>query len=209
MRLIIIQKLMNILTILAIPLFLLGLIIALILASSLGNYSIFFNTISELGSIIYTPYPMIINATFIFSPIFLLVFFYNLYRIISKHLEKHKRLYNLANAGFSFFIIMNIAFFFTGIFSVDVSKTYHLICTIFVFVPLLLGEIIIGVIILIKKIFHRFISIFMIFGHLFVSMFYFITQTPILEWVTFFVLLVWGLPLSIKMKNNNLVPTLL
>ncbi|MFX0033509.1 MAG: hypothetical protein ACFE8E_06735 [Candidatus Hodarchaeota archaeon] len=197
---------MNILTVLAIPLFLLGLIIALSFALNLGNYQVLFNTISDLGSSIYTPYPMIINGTFMLSPVFLSFYFFNLYRIIRKHVIEHKKLYHLANTGFSFFIIMNIAFFFTGIFSVEVSVLYHNICTIFVFLPLLFGEIILGFVILIKRLFPRYISILMISGHLFVSMFYFIFQTPILEWITFFVLLLWGLPLSINMIGNKANP---
>ncbi|MFX1498100.1 MAG: hypothetical protein ACFFBH_11280 [Promethearchaeota archaeon] len=194
---------MNIFTVLAIPLFLLGLIIALGFALNLGNYQILFNTISDLGSSIYTPYPLIIDGTFMLSPIFLSFYFFNLYSIVRKHVGKHKVLYRLANAGFSFFIIMNIAFFFTGIFSVEVSVMYHNICTIFVFLPLLFGEIILGIVIFLKRLFPRWISILMMSGHLFVSMFYFIFQTPILEWVTFFVLLLWGVPLSVNMISNK------
>lgn len=194
---------MNIFTVLAIPLFLLGLIIALGFALNLGHYQILFNTISDLGSSIYTPYPLIIDGTFMLSPIFLSFYFFNLYSIVRKHVGKHKVLYRLANAGFSFFIIMNIAFFFTGIFSVEVSVMYHNICTIFVFLPLLFGEIILGIVIFLKRLFPRWISILMMSGHLFVSMFYFIFQTPILEWVTFFVLLLWGVPLSVNMISNK------
>ena len=198
---------MNTITVLAIPLFLSGLLIALIFALGFGNYSVYFNTISDLGSSIFTPFPMIINGTFMLSPIFLFFYFFNLYRIIAKSVAKHKMFYrHLVNTGFSFFIIMNIAFFFTGIFSIDVSRLYHNICTIFVFIPLLIGEIILGIVIMIKRLFPRYISILMIFGHLFVSMFYFIVQSPILEWITFFVLLLWGLPLSIKMININTSP---
>ena len=188
---------------LAIPLFLLGLTIALVFAHLLGNYSIFFNTISELGSFSYTPFPVIINATFMISPFFLSFFFLKLFYTVRHHAKNDRHMNNLSIFGFSLFCLMNLAFIFVGIFNVDISMIIHLICTIFVFVPLIFGEIIMGVIILIKKIFHPYYPILMIFGHITVSMFYFLTQAPILEWIVFFVLMLWGIPLSFLLVRRD------
>ncbi|MEJ2276877.1 MAG: hypothetical protein P8Y70_03870 [Candidatus Lokiarchaeota archaeon] len=194
---------LNILSVLAIPLFLLGLTISIVIAYVLGHYSIFFNTISELGSTSYTPFPIIINLTFMISPFFLSFFFLKLFNVIQDHVKNHKHINNLSVFGFSLFCLMNLAFIFVGIFNVDISILIHTICTIFVFVPLIFGEIIMGVIILIKKIFHPFFAIAMIFGHFTVSMFYFITQAPLLEWIVFFVLMLWGIPLSVLMVRKD------
>jgi len=197
------NNIINIFTLIAIPFFLLGLIIALIPAFLTGNYNITSNSISELGSSVYTPYPMIMNITFMLSPILLSFFFFKLYKIISKFVKDHKIFNNLSILGFSLFGLMNIGFFFAGIFNVDFSRLLHNISTIFVFIPLLVGEIIIGIIILIHQIAHKYIAVLMIFGQLSVSFLYFILQTPLLEWIIFFVLLLWGLPLSIKIIRHK------
>jgi len=193
----------NIFTLIAIPFFLLGLIIALIPAFLAGNYNITSNSISELGSILYTPFPGIMNATFIISPIFLSFYFIKLFKIVYNYVKDHKTFSNLSIAGFSLFGIMNIGFFFAGIFNVDISRLLHNISTIFVFIPLLAAEIIVGIIILIHNIAHKYIAVLMIFGQLFMSFLYFILQTPLLEWLIFFVLLLWGLPLSIKIIRHK------
>ena len=195
---------MNLLSVAAIPMFLLGLTIALIIAYLLGNYNIFFNTISELGSFSHTPYPIIINATFMISPFFLSFFFLKLFNTVRHHTRDHKHINNLSIFGFSLFCLMNFAFIFVGVFNVDISIIIHTICTIFVFIPLIFGEIIMGVIILMKKIFHPYYPLLMIFGHISVSMFYFVTQAPILEWIVFFVLMLWGIPLSILLVRRDI-----
>ena len=186
--------------------FLLGLTIALIIAYLLGSYSIFFNTISELGSYTHTPFPIIINATFMVSPFFLSFFFLKLFNTVRLHARNNKHINNLTIFSFSLFCLMNLAFIFVGIFNVDISIIIHTICTIFVFVPLIFGEIIMGVIILIKKVFHPYYALLMIFGHITVSMFYFITQAPVLEWIVFFVLMLWGIPLSILLVRREFEP---
>ena len=199
---------LDILSIVAIPLFLLGLTSALVVAYLLGNYNIFFNTISELGSIIHTPYPTIINLTFMISPFFLSFFFLKLYKIVNAYVKDDKHARNATIVGFSLFCLMNFAFMLIGIFNVDISLLIHTICAIFVFVPLIFGEIIIGAIILSKRIFHPLIAVAMIFGHITVSLFYFATQSPILEWIVFFVLMLWGIPLSIIMVKKDIAPNL-
>ena len=99
------MKYLNVLSVLAIPMFLLGLTIALVTASLLGNYSIFFDTISELGSYAHTPFPIIINATFMISPFFLSFFFLKLFKIVRHHVKNEKHTNNLTTFGFSFFLI--------------------------------------------------------------------------------------------------------
>ncbi|MFW9937974.1 MAG: hypothetical protein ACFFD5_10015 [Candidatus Thorarchaeota archaeon] len=200
------QKIVNIFTLLAIPLFILGLVVSLIFATFLGNYRLHINPISELGSILVTPYPFIMNGTFVLSSFFLSFYFFNLYKVVIKYSQYSKFYKNIANLGFLLILIMIISLIFAGMITVDMSRGLHNLCTVFVFVPLIFGEFIIGVLILKLKIFKKYISILMAFGHLIVSLLYFFVHTPMLEWMMFVILLSWGMPLSIEMiKNNNYV----
>ena len=188
----------NILSVIGIPLFLLGLIVSLILAYSFGNYSILVNTISELGSIRYTEYPMAINVTFMISASFLSFFFIKLFRKIH-HKAKKKRVYNfLSIFGFSLLELMTGSFFLVGIFNVDISYILHITFAITVFVSLLFAEIIFGFLILRLKIFSKHFGYLMMLGHISVALLFPIMPQAVLEWSMFFVLLIWGIPLSLK-----------
>ena len=192
------QHLLNILTIVAIPFFISGLIISLFIASFFGSYNITTHPMSDLGSFARSPYPFLMNITLIASSIILIFYFFNLFKIVSKAAKK-KNIYSYScYLGFILIGIMIIALFITGVINVDISRDVHDICTIFVFVPLIFGELIIGLIIIALHIFEKYISVLMSFGHLTVSFLYFFVHTPLLEWVFFLILISWGIPLSIK-----------
>jgi len=197
------RKLMNVFTLIAIPFFILGLLISMLVAFFFGTYDLNINPISELGSTICTPYPIIMNVTFILSAFFLSFYFIKLYKIVSE-VTKNSRFYsNFSNLGFSLILVMLIGLVCSAIISVDISRVIHNLFTIVVFVPLLFGELIIGLIILKLKIFQRYLAIIMAFGHIIVSLLYFFIHTPLLEWMMFFILLMWGAPLSIRMIKIN------
>jgi hypothetical protein len=199
------KRVINLFTLLAIPLFILGFLISMIFAVLLGNYNPNINPISELGSILVTPYPFIMNGTFLYSSFFLTFYFFNLYRYVSKH-SKDNRFFNfVAKFGFFLIIIMLVSLIFAGVITVDMSRDLHNICTVFVFVPLIFGEFFIGVLIIKLKIFNKYISIIMAFGHIIVSLLYFFVHTPLLEWMMLFILLSWGLPLSIEMVKRQAI----
>jgi len=198
------QRVINIFTLIAIPLFILGLVISLLFAIFLGDYRLHVNPISELGSILVTPYPFIMNGTFVLSSFFLSFYFFNLYKVVLNYSKDNKFYKKIANLGFFLISIMIISLIFAGMITVDMSRDLHNLSTVFVFVPLIFGEFIIGVLILRLKIFKRYISILMAFGHLIVSLLYFFVHTPMLEWMMFVILLSWGMPLSIEIiKNSN------
>ena len=181
----------------------LGLLISLILGIRYGNYSFLFNTISELGSIQFTPFPEAINLTFIITSLLLGTFYYVFYRKIHSnvnHSDYHER---LCKFGFIMFVLSNISFFFVGIFSVDVSYIIHISFAATVFISLLLGEIIFGYLIIKFNIFNKIIGFSMIFLHLFVCVLIpiFPAATSILEWCMFFVLIIWGIPVSIIIRK--------
>lgn len=197
------KRVINIFTLIAIPLFILGFFVSMIFAVFLGNYNPNINPISELGSILVTPYPFIMNLTFLYSSFFLSFYFYKLYKFVSNY-SKDNRFFNfVANFGFLLIIIMLVSLIFAGVITVDMSRDLHNLCTVFVFVPLIFGEFFIGVLIFKLKIFKRYISILMSFGHLIVSLLYFFVHTPLLEWMMLVILLSWGLPLSIEMVKNS------
>ena len=186
-----------------IPLFMLGLLISLVLGMHYGDYSFLFNTISELGSIHFTPFPEAINLTFIITSLLLGSFYYVFFRKIHSSVtdsEFHKR---LSKFGFSMFVLSNISFFFVGIFSVDVSYIIHFSFAATVFISLLLGEIIFGYLIIKFNIFNKIIGFSMIFLHLFVCVLIpiFPAATSILEWCMFLVLIIWGIPVSIIIRK--------
>lgn len=183
-------------SVIGIPLFLIGLIVSLFLAYDFGDYSILVNTISELGSIHYTGYPMAINITFMMSATFLSFFFIKLFKKIH-HKAKEKRFHNfLSILGFALLEFMTVSFFFVGIFNVDISYFLHLTFAIMVFVPLLFAEIILGILILRLKVFPKYLGYLMTLGHISVALLFPILPQALLEWCMFFILLVWGIPLS-------------
>ena len=194
----------NILSVIGIPVFLLGLVVSLILAYTFGNYSMLINTISELGSIHYTEYPMAINITFMVSALFLSFFFIKLFRKIH-HKAKKKRMHNfLAIFGFSLLELMTGSFFLVGIFNVDLSYILHISFAITVFVSLLFAEIIFGFLILRLKVFSKHFGYLMMLGHISVALLFPLMPEALLEWCMFFVLLLWGIPLSLKFLFEGL-----
>jgi hypothetical protein len=192
------KTIVNIGSIIGIPLFLLGLIISLTLAYGFGNYSILLNTISELGSIHYTNYPMAINITFMVSASFLSFFFIKLFKKVH-HKAKSHRIYNfLSIFGFALLEIMTGSFFLVGIFNVDISYILHITFAIMVFISLLFAELIFGFLILRLKVFPKHFGYFMALGHISVALLFPIMPQALLEWCMFFVLLIWGIPLSVS-----------
>ncbi|MFX1498101.1 MAG: hypothetical protein ACFFBH_11285 [Promethearchaeota archaeon] len=201
------QRILNIFTIIAVPFFILGLIVSLLFATIFGNFDINKYPISDLGSINCSPFPIFMNATFIVTPIILTFFFFKLYLIVTKNIKvsfsKYKVLYHYSSElGFSLIGVMLVSLFITGIINVDLSRDLHNFCTIFVFIPLIFGELIIGSILLVLNIVKKWISILMAFGHLSVSLLYFFIQTTWLEWFFFLILLTWGIPLSLKIAKS-------
>ncbi|MFX0033508.1 MAG: hypothetical protein ACFE8E_06730 [Candidatus Hodarchaeota archaeon] len=200
------QRLLNIISIIAVPFFILGLLISLLFAWLFGNFDINIDPISDLGSINCSPFPIIMNGTFILTSIVLSFFFFKLYKVVNKNIResssKYRTLYHYSSyLGFLLIVIMLISLFITGIINVDISRDAHNICTIFVFIPLIFGEVIIGFLLIILNIVEKYISILMAFGHLSVSLLYFFIHTPLLEWFFFLILITWALPLSLKISK--------
>jgi len=198
------NKLCGRLALIPIPFFMLGLLTSSLFGVYLGDYTVLLNTISELGSLEFTPFPEAINLTFIITALFLTTFFYVLFRKIYSKTKDTKRARYLTYIGFGMFMLLIFCFFFVGIFSVDVNLSAHLGFATTLFISLLTGEFIFGYLIIRYRVFKRYFGIAMISFHIIISIFFpiFPDATSILEWVVFFILLIWGLPLSFHLRKG-------
>ena len=190
--------------------FLPGLILGLIIAINFGTlgYSFWYNWISDLGSLIYTPAPFILDITCILSAIFIIPLILNLTRLYSSH-QNHKldnskrehyiilfrRIFGYIGVG-SLFIGV-IGMFFVGVFSLDRSPfDLHLYFAVSTFSGFAFGAFFTGLaIVLRKRIFPKAVGYFMIFGPSTASIIYLISPAPLtqqlLEWILMFTSLAW------------------
>jgi hypothetical protein len=190
--------------------FLPGLILGLIIAINFGTlgYSVWYNWISDLGSLIFTPAPFILDMTCIFSAIFIIPLILNLSRLYSSH-QNHKldnsrrehytilfrRIFGYIGVG-SLFIGV-IGMFFVGVFSLDRSPFFlHQYFAVSAFGGFAVGAFFTGLaIVLRKRIFPKAVGYFMIFGPSTASIVFLICPAPLtqqfLEWVLMFSSLAW------------------
>ena len=191
--------------------FLPGLIIGIIVAMNFGpipNYSLWFNYISDLGSIQYTPAPFIFNFTCIVSSIFIIPLILNLNRLYSSnmvekidnsrrtfHINRSRRVFGYM--GVSFLFLGVVGMFFVGVFNEDLSPVIlHYIFAILTFVGFAFGAFFTGFAIVLKrKLFPKIIGYFMILGPSSASIFFLIAPQPLtrqfLEWIMLFSAIVW------------------
>jgi len=191
-----------------------GLIIGIVVAMNYGpiGYSLWYNYISDLGSIVYTPAPFILDLTVIISSIFILPLILNMSRLysteMSDNIDNSKKIHyiNLFRRIFGYSGIVSLFFgilgmFNVGIFSLDRSPIIHLVFAAMTFVGFAVGSFFTGLaIVLKKKIFPRTIGFFMVFGPPVASILYVINPQPLtrefLEWIMTFMALIWYYPLA-------------
>ena len=190
--------------------FLPGLIIGLIIAINFGSlgYNLWYNWISDLGSLAYTPAPLILDLTCIISAIFIVPLILNLSRLYSSH-QNHKldnskrehyivlfrRIFGYIGVGFLFIGV--IGMFFVGIFSLDFNPfDLHFYFSISAFSGFAIGAFFTGLAIVLRnRIFPKTVGYFMIFGPSIASIIYLICPAPLtrqfLEWILMFTCLAW------------------
>ena len=190
--------------------FLPGLITGLIVAINFGSleYSLWYNWISDLGTLVYTPAPFILDLTCILSAIFIIPLILNLSRLYSSHQN-----YKLNNSKKEHYTILFrrifgyigvcclfvgvIGMFFVGVFSLDRSPfDIHLYFATSAFGGFAFGAFFTGLaIILRKRIFPKTVGYFMIFGPSTACILYLAAPAPLtrqlLEWVLMFSSLAW------------------
>jgi hydrogenase-4 membrane subunit HyfE len=190
--------------------FLPGLILGLIIAINFGSlgYSVLYNWISDLGSLLYTPAPFILDLTCIISAIFIVPLILNLNRLYSSH-QNHKldnskrehyiilfrRIFGYIGVG-SLFIGV-IGMFFVGVFSLDRSPfDLHYYFSTSAFGGFAVGAFFTGLaIVLRRRIFPKAVGYFMIIGPSTASIIFLLYPAPLtrpfLEWILMFTCLAW------------------
>jgi len=190
-----------------------GLIIGIVVAMNFGpiGYSLWYNYISDLGSIVYTPAPFILDLTVIITSIFILPLILNMSRLYSEdpsdNIDNSKKIHyiNLFRRIFGYSGIVSLilgilGMFNVGIFSLDRSPLIHLVFAALTFTGFAFGSFFTGLaIVMKKKIFPRTIGFFMVFGPPVASILYIINPQPLtrefLEWIMTFMALIWYYPL--------------
>jgi hydrogenase-4 membrane subunit HyfE len=190
--------------------FLPGLITGIIVAINFGalGYNLWFNWISDLGSLLYTPAPFILDLTCIISAIFIVPLILNLSRLYSSH-QNHKldnskkehyiilfrRIFGYIGVGALFIGV--IGMFFVGVFSLDRSPfDLHFYFSTSAFGGFAVGAFFTGLaIVLRKRIFPKTVGYFMIFGPSTASIIFLLCPAPLtrqfLEWILMFSSLGW------------------
>ena len=190
--------------------FLPGILLGLIIAINFGPvpYSLWFNYISDLGSLKYTPAPFILDITCALSAIFILPLILNLNRLYSSnmtenldnskrthYINKFRRIFGYMGVVFLFVGIFGM--FFVGIFSLDRSPlNVHYYFSTLAFTGFAFGAFFTGIaIVLKKKLFPKAIGYFMILGPSTASIVFLISPEPLtrqfLEWLMLFSALAW------------------
>ena len=190
--------------------FLPGIILGLIIAINFGSlgYNVWFNWISDLGSLTFTPAPFILDLTCILSAIFIIPLLLNLSRLYSSHqnhkLDNSKKEHYIilfrrifGYTGVACLFIGVIGMFFIGVFSLDRSPfDLHFYFSTSAFGGFAFGAFFTGLaIVLRKRIFPKTVGYFMIFGPSTASILYLICPAPLtrqfLEWILMFSSLAW------------------
>ena len=190
-----------------------GLLIGIAVAMNYGpiGYSLWNNYISDLGSIVFTPAPFILDFTVIITSIFTIPLILNMSRLysteMSDNIDNSKKVHyiNTFRRIFGYSGVVSLIFgvlgmFNVGIFSLDRSPVIHLVFAALTFGGFAFGSFFTGLaIVLKKKIFPRTIGFFMVFGPPVASILYIVNPQPLtrefLEWIMTFMALAWYYPL--------------
>ena len=202
------------------------LIIGVITATSLDpdGYTIWYNWISDLGSLDHTPAPFLYDIACIiagFMTIPLMFYMEKLLAPLPKRTtlkqQHYSRLrFRLSSFAFLFSIIGNLGYIGVGIFSADRDYDFlsilgegpHGLMSYLAFGGFTFGAFFMGwLIVLYDTKIPKLLGIYGIFGPLITALLNLIESTPLLEWLLLFSILVWVIPLSLIVLNNQeLIP---
>lgn len=199
--------------------FLPGLLIGVLIAYFFGprSYSIIYNYISDLGSIRYTPAPLILDVIALTTACFLVPIFFYIAKILISDTKSiifnsnesiFKRIYCINIVLFAFFGLLSllsgaVGFFGVGLFSEDrpTELGLHYTFSIILFAGLVFGAFFNGIAILFrlkKSIFPRLLGLYMMVGPLVITIL-FLNQPissirPFLEWMMLIAAFIWLIP---------------
>jgi len=221
------EKLIKICIYVSLLIFLPGLLIGVVIAYFFGpeSYNIIDNYISDLGSIRYTPAPLLLDAIVLTTACFLVpVFFYIAKMIVSdtrsiifdSNKSIFKRIYCINIDLLAFFGLLSllsgaVGLFGVGLFSEDRTTELglHYIFSILVFAGLAFGAFLNGIAILIKlkrTIFPRLLGLYMMVGPFVVTILFIFPPNsltrPFLEWMMLIAAFLWLIPGSLLILKN-------
>ncbi|MHA1232375.1 MAG: DUF998 domain-containing protein [Candidatus Helarchaeota archaeon] len=188
-----------------------GLIIIGVIIANLFGPDIFLittNYISDLGSINYTPVPILYDLACFFAGILTIPFIY----FIEKHIAPIKKSYNdnpphrwvfrLMGAAYFLNMLGSIFYIGVGIFSEDRDFFgMHTVCSYGAFGGFAIGSIFLGIALIIsdqkllKCPFNYIIGSIGAFLPITVAIFNLIYGGPLLEWLLLFSILIWFIPI--------------
>jgi len=200
--------------------FLPSLLIGVFIAYFLGpeSYNIWYNYISDLGSLRYTPTPFLLDisamiTSILFIPIF--VYFSSLLYKDYKHSSGYfGKIFSiitkiLSIIGLFFLFLASIGFFGIGLFSEDRTTELglHLKFSVLVFGAFALAAIYNGLVIMFKDtIFYKIIGVFMFFATPTMAILFVINPAslskPFIEWMILFSIMIWIIPIYYIMHKN-------
>ncbi|MHA1489919.1 MAG: hypothetical protein ACTSRI_09705 [Promethearchaeota archaeon] len=193
--------------------FLLGLLTCVMIASLFGSegYNIVDNYISDLGSIRYTPAPLIFDTISMISAFLIIpIFFYSTKLIVSSRSKIFKDSKDfiiftkiLAYIGLVFLLIGACGLFGIGFFSEDRNTQFelHEKFAAIVFNGISVGSFLIGIVNILKGTIKSKIIGIVQFGTPAASILFMIKPEPFtypfLEWIILFSIFLWMIPIAI------------
>ena len=188
-----------------------GYILAFVYGGTLqgpGTYSIFTNYISDMGSFNYTPMPFILDFGCMITSFFLIPCLYYLEKRLNPLPQKEEDLKNmsrmkmrLGSIGFSFMVIALIAMFGVGLFSEDRTTIFdlHWTFTVVEFCGFAFTSFFYGLLMFFyseKNL--KILGLYMfITPMVMVNILFMFGFQPFHEWLMFYIILGWIIPLSI------------
>jgi len=209
--------------IIAIVVFLPSLIIAMIIATTYGGtrigpgeFSIFTNFVSDLGSVRYTPAPFILDiiamiTAFLLIPIFLYFKMDFDEAPLRKRDNEPKFVIFSRYLAFFFLFVACIGFFGIGLFSEDRSKPFYLheIFSVITWGGFGVAALFMGVVVINKEtLFSKTVGYFMIFAPTPATISYlsfYLARMQLryfFEWLMLFCIFIWLIPFSLKLIRN-------
>lgn len=213
------EKLIKICIYVSLVTFLPGLLFGVVIAYFFGpeSYNIIDNYISDLGSIRYTPAPLILDTIAMITACILVPVFFYIAKIIVSDTKSiildsnspmYKRIHSVNIVLLAFFGLLSllsgaVGLFGVGLFSEDRTTALglHYIFSIIVFAGLAFGAFFNGFAILLKltkTILPRLLGLYMIVGPFTVSILFILepvmTTRPFLEWMMLFSAFIWLIP---------------
>lgn len=200
---------------------------AIIVAVSVGPYNIIDNWISDMGSFNYTPAPWLLDSALICTGILLIPFHFYTERYLapiprrSEELPApHRWSYRLTGMAFFFNMIGSISMVLVGVFSEDRDYGLHLPFSVALFGSFAFGAIFLGLSLtisdrkLVPSPWNYLLGAYGIHGLLLVgafagyNLFMDTSWAKLWEWIIFFALIAWILPLfffSLRHAEKELI----